>query len=292
MHGFFGKKPMMDWQIDIETLNNRILATSVAPWDAHYLIAKYGFRRETYPVYHYGNVENARVAVFGYNPIADDLVDTFETALLSHQYAMNPDNAMCEDPNAALMTVINDYYTMYFDDTRMEEQLRGHLSPDNYEELRSRMIGNSTYKSVTRVYQSPFVVMNLLPYHSPKTFLKLFEDDQVAPILEKNWAVTIKNLFRATKLSLLHFSGRDVFRKAVKQRDPRIFPPLLIDVESVDDGTGNILQGTCRLKNPADEAEKQVKFVVTSQVTSKVDVRAFQAIHEFTKDSGIKITLF
>jgi len=283
---------MMDWQIDIEALNNRILASAIAPWDAHYLVAKYGFRRETFPVFYFGNVVNARVAVFGYNPVADDLVDTFETALLSHLYAMNPDNAMCEDPNAALMAVINQHYTMYFDDKRMEEQLRGHLSPDNYEDLRNRMIVNSAYKSITKVYQSPFVVMNLLPYHSPKTFLKLFDDEQVAPILEKNWGITIKNLFNANKLSLLHFSGRDVFRKAIKQRDSHIFPPSLIEIVSVNDGTGNILQGECCLKNPADGAERQVKFVVTSQVTSKVDVRAFQAIHEFTQDDGIKITLF
>lgn len=283
---------MFDWQIDIETLNDRILANAVAPWDAHYLVAKYGFRRETYPVYYFGNVVDARIAVFGYNPIADDLADAFETALLSHQYAMNPDNIACEDPNAALMAVINDYYTMYFDDKQMEEQLRGHLSPDYYEELRARMIGNSTYKSVTRVYQSPFVVMNLLPYRSPKTFLKLFDDEQVASILAKNWGITIKNLFRASKLTLLHFSGRDVFRKAVKQREQRIFPPSLIEIVSVDDGTGNILQGECCIKNPCDGAERQIKFVVTSQVTSKVDVRAFQAIHEFTHNDGIKITLF
>nr|MDO8108798.1 hypothetical protein [Candidatus Sigynarchaeota archaeon] len=283
---------MLDWQIDIEALNNRILACATAPWDAHYLAAKFAFRRETLPVYYFGNVSKARVAVFGYNPIADDLVDAFETALLNHQFAMNPDNAMAEDTNAALMGVINEYYSMYFDDKHMEEELRGHLSPEFYEELRGRMIGNSTYKSITRLYQSPFAVLNLLPYRSPKTYMKLFEDEQVAPILLKNWAITVNNLFQSETLALLHFSGRDVFRKATKQSDARIFPPSLIKIVSATEGGGKIMQGECILKKPGDGAEKRVKYVVTAQVTSKVDVRAAEGIHNFVKDDGVKITLF
>jgi hypothetical protein len=283
---------VLDWQIDVEALNEIILGTAVAPWDAHYLVAKYGFRRETFPAWFFGNLEKARVAVFGYNPLADDLVDAFETALINHQYASNPDNAMAEDPNAAFMAVIGAYYSMYFDDKQMEEQLRGHLSPENYEEIRNRMIGNSLYKSITRVYQSPFVVMNLLPYRSPKTYLKVFDDVKVEPLLIKNWMVTVKNLFKAEHLVLLHFSGRDVFKKALKQRDPRIFPPSLVEITSVADGPGNVLQGECTLKHPETNGTKRVKFVVTSQVTSKVDVKAFEAIHQLVKDDGIKMTLF
>jgi hypothetical protein len=283
---------VLDWQIDVENLNNIILATAVAPWDAHYLVAKYGFKREDFPSWYFGNLANARVAVFGYNPLADDLVDAFETALINHQFAMNPDNAMAEDPNAAFMAVIEAYYSMYFDDKRMEEQLRGHLSPDNYEEIRGRMIGNSLYKSVTRVYQSPFVIMNLLPYRSPKTYLKIFDDDKIIPILHKNWTTTVQHLFQADRLSLLHFSGRDVFKKAIKQRDEKIFPPSLIEILSATEGSSNVLQGTCMLKHPTTGGKKQVKFVVTSQVTSKVDVKAFEAIHQLVKDDGVKITLF
>ncbi|MEX2682896.1 MAG: hypothetical protein Q6373_015005 [Candidatus Sigynarchaeota archaeon] len=283
---------MLDWQQDVEIINNIILGNAVAPWDAHYLVAKYGFRRETFPSWYFGNLEKARVAVFGYNPIADELVDAFETALINHQFASNPDNAMAEDPGAAFMAVIEAYYSMYFDDARMEEQLRGHLSPDYYEEIRGRMIGNSLYKSVTRVYQSPFVVMNLLPYRSPKIYLKIYDDDKITPILLKNWTTTVKNLFRADRLVLLHFSGRDVFKKAIKQRDERIFPPSLIEIVSTSDGLGSVLHGECVLKHPETGGRKQVKFVVTSQVTSKVDVKAFEAIHQLVKDDGIKITLF
>ena len=283
---------MLGWQIDVEALNNIILATAVAPWDAHYLVAKYGFRRETFPSWFFGNLEQSRVAVFGYNPLADELVDAFESALINHQFAMNPDNAMAEDADAAFMAVIEAYYTMYFDDKQMEEQLRGHLSPDFYEELRGRMIGNSYYKNITRVYQSPFVVMNLLPYRSPKTYLKIFDDDKIAPILLKNWTTSVKNLFKADRLVLLHFSGRDVFKKAIKQRDERIFPPSLIEIVSTTDGSGSVLQGELLLKHPETGGRKRVKFVVTSQVTSKVDVKAFEAIHLLVKDDGVKITLF
>ncbi|NMC08106.1 MAG: hypothetical protein GYA24_23070 [Candidatus Lokiarchaeota archaeon] len=283
---------MLDYQLDCELLNEIILGTAVAPWDAHYLVAKYGFRRETFPVWFFGNLEKARVAVFGYNPLADDLVDAFETALINHQFASNPDNAMAEDPNAAFMAVIGAYYSMYFDDKQMEEQLRGHLSPEHYEEIRARMIGNSLYKSITRVYQSPFVVMNLLPYRSPKTYLKIFDSEKIYPLLIKNWMVSVKNLFKAEHLALLHFSGRDVFKKALKNKDARIFPPSLVEITSVAEGAGNVLHGECTLKHPESSATKQVKFVVTSQVTSKVDVKAFEAIHQLVKDDGIKMTLF
>ncbi len=283
---------MLDFQVDIEALNNIILSTAVAPWDAHYLVAKYGFRRETFPSWFFGSLERARVAVFGYNPLADDLVDAFESALINHQFATNPDNAMAEDADAAFMAVIEAYYSMYFDDKQMEEQLRGHLSPDFYEELRGRMIGNSYYKNIARVYQSPFVIMNLLPYRSPKSFLKIFDDDKITPILLKNWTTSVKNLFKAERLVLLHFSGRDVFKKAIKQRDERIFPPSLIEITSATDGPGSVLQGECMLKHPETGGNKRVKFVVTSQVTSKVDVKAFEAIHQLVKDDGVKITLF
>nr|MDO8087603.1 hypothetical protein [Candidatus Sigynarchaeum springense] len=264
----------------------------MAPWDAHYLVAKYGFRRETFPSWYFGNLEKARVSVFGYNPIADELVDAFETALINHQFASNPDNAMAEDPDVAFMAVIEAYYSMYFDDVQMEAQLRGHLSPDYYEEIRGRMIGNSLYKSVTRVYQSPFVVMNLLPYRSPKTYLKIYDDNKIAPILLKNWTTSVKNLFRADRLVLLHFSGRDVFKKAAKQRDERVFPPSLVEIASASDGSGSVLQGECVLKHPETGGRKQVKYVVTSQLTSKVDVKAFETIHQLVRDDGIKITLF
>jgi hypothetical protein len=283
---------VLDWQIDVEALNNIILETAVAPWDAHYLVAKYGFRRETFPSWYFGSIEKARVAVFGYNPLADDLVDAFETALINHQFASNPDNAMAEDPNAAFMGVIDTYYSLYFDDKQMEEQLRGHLSPEFYEELRGRMIGNSYYKNIARVYQSPFVVMNMLPYRSPRTYLKIFEDGKVAPILLKNWNTSVKNLFKADRLVLLHFSGRDVFKKAIKQRDERVFPPSLVEITSSNEGPGSVLQGEILLKHPETGGKKQVKFVVTSQVTSKVDVKAFEAIHQLVKDDGVKITLF
>nr|MDO8119029.1 hypothetical protein [Candidatus Sigynarchaeota archaeon] len=82
---------MFDWQQDMEALNNLILASALSPLDAHYLVTKFGFRREAFPIFFQGNLMKARVAIFSYNPWTEPLIDEFETALINHILAMNPD---------------------------------------------------------------------------------------------------------------------------------------------------------------------------------------------------------
>ncbi len=287
----------------MEALNNIILANALSPLDAHYLVTKFGFRREAFPIFFQGNLMKARVAIFSYNPWTEPLIDEFETALINHAMAMNPDFAMCPDINQGFRLAINDLYNIYFDEKIMHEKVGQFLSGGYWNELRATMINNSLFKDATKVYHSPFTFMYLLPFRSPKLYLKLFEDPMIKDVVHKSWAYNVMNLLAAENLKMIHFSGKEVFKKALQQNNDVIIPGDLVEITTVN-GNGKVMSGELLLHKPPDAPcdivgidrntlpeSKKVPFVLTNQITSKIGPDVLKEMRDVTGPLGIVLTL-
>ena len=282
---------MFDWQQEVEILNALILSSAQSPWDAHYLVAKYGFRRDAFPIYYMGDLSSCRVAVFTYNPDVDLLVDDFESALINHELASNPEYAMMADLNGAVEELINDYYSIYFDEKRFTARLGSHLSEDYYKELRSRMIKKTLYKDILKVYHSPFSIFHLLPYRSPKLFTTIFSDAAIKDVLHHNWEITARNLLSAPNLKLIHFSGKDTFKKAITSTDPILFPPDIIEFLSSEGS--KLVRGKVLIHDPDGQSDaKEFLFINTNQVSSRLRGSVMKDIHGLVDELGIVLTLF